>query len=141
MDAYGLQCKIQETLQIWASKIHIILHDETIFGNFLKSDNKEWRQKICYKILLLHINIVSSRIHSKKSFSISGNNLYMTSFFPPRESLVSDIPAGDGNFEKLCLQCMRSAPLHFPQRYFFEMRFLVIKVLAFPQSCDAAVNC
>ncbi len=51
----------------------------------------------------------------KKSFSISpspsrmsltklflgGNNLYMTSLFPPRESLVSDILAGEGNFEKL----------------------------------------
>jgi hypothetical protein len=25
----------------------------------------------------------------------------MTLLFPPRESLVSDIPAGDGNIEKL----------------------------------------
>ncbi len=25
----------------------------------------------------------------------------MTSLFPPRESLLSDIPAGDGNIEKL----------------------------------------
>jgi hypothetical protein len=53
-------------------------------------------------------------LHRKKSFSIfpspagmsltkhslGGNNLYMTSLFPPRESLVSDIPAGDGNIEK-----------------------------------------
>jgi hypothetical protein len=29
----------------------------------------------------------------------------MTSYFPPRESLVSDIPAGDGNIEKLFLRC------------------------------------
>jgi hypothetical protein len=28
----------------------------------------------------------------------------MTSLFPPRESLVSDIPAGDGNIEKLFLR-------------------------------------
>jgi hypothetical protein len=28
------------------------------------------------------------------------NNLYMTSLFPPRESLVSEIPADDGNIEK-----------------------------------------
>jgi hypothetical protein len=27
---------------------------------------------------------------------LGGNNFYMTSFFPPRESLVSDIPAGTG---------------------------------------------
>jgi hypothetical protein len=54
-------------------------------------------------------------LHRKKSFSIfpspagmsltklslGENNLYMTSFFAPRESLVSDIPAGDGNIGKL----------------------------------------
>jgi hypothetical protein len=31
----------------------------------------------------------------------------MTSFFPPRESLVSDIPAGDGNIEKFFTVCTR----------------------------------
>jgi len=54
-------------------------------------------------------------LHRKKGFSIfpspagmsltkfflGGNNLYMTSLFPPRESLVKDIPAGEGNIEKL----------------------------------------
>jgi hypothetical protein len=71
-------------------------------------------------------------IHRKKSFSIfpaspagmsltnlslGGNNLYMTSLFPPRESSVGDIPAGDGNIEKffygerfpppaLCIPCI-----------------------------------
>jgi hypothetical protein len=58
---------------------------------------------------------ILNTIHCKKSFSIfpslagisltklsmGGNNLYMTSLFPPRESLVSDIPAGDGNIGKL----------------------------------------
>jgi hypothetical protein len=38
---------------------------------------------------------------SLTKLSIGGNNLYMKSLFPPRESLVSDIPAGDGNIEKL----------------------------------------
>ncbi len=33
--------------------------------------------------------------------TLGGNNLYMTSLFPPRECLVSDIPAGEGNIEKL----------------------------------------
>ncbi len=37
--------------------------------------------------------------------SLGGNNLYMTSLFLIRESLVSDIQAGDGNIEKLFLQC------------------------------------
>ncbi len=58
-------------------------------------------------------------VHHKKSFSIflspagmsftklslGGNNLNMTSLFPPRESMQSDIPAGDGNIEKLFLRC------------------------------------
>jgi hypothetical protein len=37
---------------------------------------------------------------SLTKLSLGGNNLYMTSLFPPRESLLSDIPAGDGNIEK-----------------------------------------
>jgi hypothetical protein len=37
--------------------------------------------------------------------SLGGNNLYMTSLFAPRESLVSDIPAEDGNIKKLFLRC------------------------------------
>ncbi len=40
---------------------------------------------------------------SLTKLSLGGNNLYMTPLFPPRESLVSDIPAGDGNIEKLFL--------------------------------------
>jgi hypothetical protein len=53
--------------------------------------------------------------HCKKSFSIfpstagmslsklslGGNNDVIYKLFPARESLVSDIPAGDGNIEKL----------------------------------------
>jgi len=64
-------------------------------------------------------------IHCKKSFSIfpspagmsltklslGGNNLYMTSLFPPRKSLVIDIPAGDGNIKKLFLQCITKLSL------------------------------
>jgi hypothetical protein len=63
---------------------------------------------------------VGGQIHRKKSFSIfpsparmsltkiflGGNKLYFTSLFPPRESLLSDIPAEDGNIEKLFLRCI-----------------------------------
>jgi hypothetical protein len=59
--------------------------------------------------------------HRKKSFSIfpspvgmslaklslGGNNGLTYKLFPPRESLVSHIPAGDGNIEMLFLQCMK----------------------------------
>jgi hypothetical protein len=38
--------------------------------------------------------------------SLGRNNLYMTPLLSPRESLVRDILAGDGNIEKLFLQCM-----------------------------------
>jgi hypothetical protein len=49
-------------------------------------------------------------MHCIKSFSIfprplGGNNDVIYKLFPPRETLVSDIPAGDGNIEKLFLQC------------------------------------
>ncbi len=41
--------------------------------------------------------------------SLGGNTLYMTSLFPPRESLVSDILAGDGIlksfFYGVCGEC------------------------------------
>jgi hypothetical protein len=33
------------------------------------------------------------------------NNDIVYKLFPPRESLVSDIPAGDGNIEELFLRC------------------------------------
>ncbi len=35
-----------------------------------------------------------------------GWELFNYSVFPPRESLVSDIPAGDGNVANLFLQCI-----------------------------------
>jgi hypothetical protein len=37
---------------------------------------------------------------SLAKLSLGGNNLYMTSLFPLGK-MVSDIPAGDGNIEKL----------------------------------------
>jgi hypothetical protein len=60
-------------------------------------------------------NVWNGTYKVKKSFSIfpslarmsltklylGGNNLYMTSLFPPMACLVSDIPALDRNIEKL----------------------------------------
>jgi hypothetical protein len=60
-------------------------------------------------------SFASHRQHCKNSFSIfpfpagmlltklslGGNNDVIYKLLPPRESLVSDIPAGDGNIEKL----------------------------------------
>jgi hypothetical protein len=37
---------------------------------------------------------------SLTKLSLGGNNDVIYKLFPPRESLVSDIPAGDGNIEK-----------------------------------------
>jgi hypothetical protein len=42
---------------------------------------------------------------SLAKLSLGGNNDVIYKIFPPRESLVSDIPAGDGNIEKLFLPC------------------------------------
>jgi hypothetical protein len=43
---------------------------------------------------------------SLTKLSLGGNNDVIYKLFPPRESLVSGIPAGDGNIEKLFLRCM-----------------------------------
>jgi hypothetical protein len=65
-------------------------------------------------------NIAYATLHGKKYFSIfpspaemsltklslGGNNDVINKLFPPKESLVSDIPAGNGNIEKLFLRCM-----------------------------------
>ncbi len=37
--------------------------------------------------------------------SLGGNNDVIYKLFPPREGLVSDILAGEGNIEKLFLRC------------------------------------
>ncbi len=43
---------------------------------------------------------------SQTKLSLDGNYDVIYKLFLHRESLVSDIPAGDGNIEKLFLQCM-----------------------------------
>jgi hypothetical protein len=42
---------------------------------------------------------------SLTKISLGGNNDVIYKLFPPRESLVSDIPAQDGNIDKLFLRC------------------------------------
>jgi hypothetical protein len=42
---------------------------------------------------------------SLTKLSLGGNNDVIYKLFPPMESFVSDIPAGDGNIEKLFLRC------------------------------------
>jgi hypothetical protein len=42
---------------------------------------------------------------SLTKLSLGGNNNVIYKLFPPRESLVSDNPAGDENIEKLFLLC------------------------------------
>jgi hypothetical protein len=49
---------------------------------------------------------------SLTKLSLGGKNDVMYTLFPPRESLVSDIPAGDGNIEKLFLQCIMANVLY-----------------------------
>jgi hypothetical protein len=66
---------------------------------------RELSKKCAYTVKKLLIFPSSAGMPLTK-LSHGGNNFYMTSLFPPRESLVSDIPAGDGNFEKLFLWCM-----------------------------------
>ncbi len=43
---------------------------------------------------------------SLAKLSLGGNNDVIFKLFPPRESLLSDIPAGVGNIEKKILRCI-----------------------------------
>jgi hypothetical protein len=52
---------------------------------------------------------------SLTKLSLGGNNDVIYKLFPPRECLVSDIPAGDGNIEKLFLRCEHSRKEPFKQ--------------------------
>ncbi len=70
---------------------------------------------------------------SLTKFSMGRNNLYMTSQFPPRESLVSDIPAEDRNIEKpfftvqrpqsALYQVLRSLTAQYWTRFLFSNIF------------------
>ncbi len=42
---------------------------------------------------------------SLTKLALDGNNDVIYKLFPPRESLVNDIPAGDGNIKKFFLRC------------------------------------
>ncbi len=64
---------------------------------------------------------------SLAKLSLGGNNLYVMSLFPPRESLVSDIPAGDGNIEKLFLRCIYS----IFKKYFYAVSLICTSEFAF----------
>ncbi len=60
---------------------------------------------------------------SLTKLSLGGNNDVIYKLFPPRESLVSDILAGDGNVEKLFLRCMQvNVYTSFP--IFFLLHFM-----------------
>jgi hypothetical protein len=58
---------------------------------------------------LLWQGVLSCQLYTVKSFlifpSLGGNYYVIYQLFLPRESLVSDILAGDGNIEKLFLWC------------------------------------
>ncbi len=69
----------------------------------------------CLKCVHITCHPLKREVHRKKTFSIfpypdgisltklslGGNKDVIYKLFPPRESLVCDIPAGDGNIEKL----------------------------------------
>jgi hypothetical protein len=57
-----------------------------------------------------------------------------TSLLPPRESLVSDIPAGDWNIEKLFLQCN----LSFQQS---SINSYLLLTLSFTIDFEYLLNC
>ena len=58
----------------------------------------------------------SNNLHCKKRLSIflSPVGMSLTRLFQARESLVNDIPAGDGTIDNLFLQCIDFATLSYP---------------------------
>ncbi len=75
-----------------------------------------WGYGFSMYLTLLPVLYATCRYTVKKSFSIfpspagirlslGGNNVVIYKLFPPKESLESDILAGDGNIEKLFLRC------------------------------------
>ncbi len=90
-----------------------------IIRNFLCLNAKEDYLGVHMEHDFCHMIVACDCVHRKKSFSIfpspagmslsklslGRNNSYMTSLFPTRESLVSDILAGGGNIKKLFLRC------------------------------------
>jgi hypothetical protein len=53
---------------------------------------------------------------SLSKLSLGGNNYDIYKLFPPRESLVSDIPAGDWNIEKIFLRCRQRVAIKTEQK-------------------------
>ena len=67
---------------------------------------------------------------SLTKLSLGGNNDVIYKVFLPRENLVSDIPAGDKNIEKLFLRCMVS---NRGDRDLIVFLFLLILLSSFVQ--------
>jgi hypothetical protein len=62
--------------------------------------------------------------------SLGGNNDVITELFPPRGSLVSDIPAGDGKLVNLYLRCRISSELDLVRKDILRLQlFLSLNTL------------
>jgi hypothetical protein len=61
---------------------------------------------------------------SLNKLSLDGNNNVIYKLFLPRESLISDIPAGDEHIEKLFLLCTLG----------LKEKFLLFKEVSFPEA-------
>ncbi len=107
------QSQVQEVFSFKANQtVHILQHDSAVTGSLPEGD-------ICIGIP----NLLPNHLVRKKSFSIFpspaglsltklADNYVIYKLSPPRESLVSDIPAGDRNIEKLFLRCSTVTPLY-----------------------------
>jgi hypothetical protein len=77
---------------------------------------------------------------SLTKLSLGWNNDVIYKLFPPRESLVSEIPAGAKNIEKLFLRCIGTR--YFCRAIgFFETRLCVFKFFSrYSVLCGRTVN-
>ncbi len=71
-----------------------------------KKQQFETPQQLLHALRKKSFSIVPSQAgKSLTKLSLGGNNENEMKLFPPTESLVSDILAGDGNIEKLFFRC------------------------------------
>ncbi len=116
----------------WALQVvcQLLTLKRVTMKSYIFSQKSLWRAiydsnkiaKSRHSLVLLFSGCAFKRVfkpHRKKSFSVfpspagmsltklslGGNIDVIHKLFPPRESLVSDIPAGDSNIEQLFLQC------------------------------------
>ncbi len=97
---HGIKCRTAEEA---AAKLAPVPSSDL---SYIMGSSQRWAVNSALSCFLRYIGLTK--------LSLGGNNLYMPSLFPPRESLVSGIPAGEENIENPFLRCSLIHSKKFP---------------------------